>query len=640
MGITTENPIHVLHVDDEAGFLRVIREYLELKGPFQVDAALSVDEALEKMKKNPYDAVVSDYRMPIKDGLQFLKQLREEGNTIPFIILTGKGMEEVAAQALNLGADHYINKSEKPELLLSEIAHELIKAVERKRTYLAACLRQEKLKATLDSSPNAIMIIDQQGKIIECNLETVRLTRFSSKKEVIDKNILSFVEESDRQRILKSIQTALEKDSIKNVEFGLLTQIGRGLTVELSGGAIHDSAQKPTNIVVTLNDITERKYAEKKLRQYSKHLRENQRFLENIFASFPDAVTVCDLVGNIIRCNQATLDLHGYSSKNELIGVNLYALLVQGDYERARKELEKAIVLGSRQNIEFTMVRKGGDEFPGELSFGCITDSSHKSIGLVVLTKDITDRKLLQDQVIVSEKLAAVGRLAASFSHDIRNPLAVIKNSTYFLEMRLKESADEKVLKHLRILKEEINFANLMVNDLLDFTRKNPPHFEEADLNETVQFALSSVSVPENVKVTFRPGKLSKILLDQTQFQRILTNLFVNAFQAMPNGGNLTIQTTKNCDKTELSVTDTGVGMNQENIERLFTPFFTTKKNGVGLGLSICKQIIEAHGGELTVRSKLGHGSAFTVRLPIHLKETLEKQFSCKAIESVEVRNK
>ena len=629
-----------MHVDDDSGFLRVMKEGLELTGPFQVDAALSVDEALEKMKKNPYAAVVSDYRMPGKDGLKFLKELREEGNTIPFIILTGKGMEEAAAQALNLGADHYVNKSEKFELLLSEIAHDIIKAVERKRTYLAACLRQERLKATLDSSPNAIMIIDQQGKIIECNLETVRLTRFSSKKEVIDKNILSFVEERDRQRILKSVQTALEQDRIKNVEFGLLTKIGKGLTVELSAGAIQDSERKPTSIVVTLNDITERIYAEKKLRQFSKHLRENQRFLENIFAAFPDAVTVCDLDGNIIKCNQATLDLHGYSSENELIGVNLYALLVQGDCERARKELEKVRVLGSRQNIEFTMVRRGGDEFPGELSFGGIMDSSNKSLGLVVLTKDITDRKLLQDQLIVSEKLAAVGRLAASFSHDIRNPLAVIKNSTCFLEMRLKESADEKVLKHLRILKEENNFANLMVNDLLDFTRKNPPRLEEADLNETVQFALSSVSVPEYVKVTFRHGELPKMLLDQTQLQRVLTNLFVNAIQAMPDGGNLTIQTTKNCDTIELSVTDTGVGMNEESLGRLFTPFFTTKRNGVGLGLSICKQIVEAHGGELAVKSKQGHGSAFTVKLPIHLKETPENQFSCEAIETVEVRNK
>jgi two-component system NtrC family sensor kinase len=634
-----KKPIRVLHVDDDSELLLVMKECLELAGPFQVDAALSVDEALEKMGKNPYDVVVSDYRMPEKDGLKFLKELREKGNTIPFIILTGKGMEEVAAQALNLGADHYINKSIDSELMFSEIAHDIIKIVERKRAFLAAYLRQERLKAVLDSSPNAIMIIDLQCNIIDCNQETLRLTRFSSKKEMIGKNLLSFVEERDRQRISKSVKTALKEDKIKNVEFNLLTQIGKGLAVELSASAIKDSEKNPTSIVVTLSDITKRRLAENKLGQYSKRLEENQRFLENVFAAFPDAVSVCDLNGNIIKCNQVTLDLHGYSSEKELIGVNLYALLLQGDCERAKKELEKVKALGSGRNLEFTMVRRGGDEFPGELSFGAIMDSSHNSLGLVVVTKDITDRKRLQEQLILSEKLAAVGRLAASFSHDIRNPLAVIKNSTCFLEMRLKENADEKVLKHLRILKEELNFANLMVNDLLDFTRKNPPCLEEADLNETVQFALSSVSMPENVNVTFNPGNLPKMLLDQTQLHRVCMNLFMNAVQAMPDGGKLTIQTTKNCDTAELSVTDTGVGMNEDTLGRLFTPFFTTKRNGVGLGLSISKQIVEAHGGELTVKSKQGQGSAFTIKLPIHLKEAQENQLSCAAPETLEVSN-
>lgn len=208
LDMNKKEPIRVLHVDNDSGLLLVMKECLELASPFRVDSALSVDEALEKMGKTQYDVVVSDYRMPGKDGLTFLKKLREEGNAIPFIILTGKGMEEVAAQALNLGADHYINKSENSELMFSEIANDIVKAVGRKRMYLAAFLRQERLKAILDSSPNAIMIIDLQCNIIECNRETLRLTRFSSKEEVIDKNLLSFVEERDRQRISKSVKTA------------------------------------------------------------------------------------------------------------------------------------------------------------------------------------------------------------------------------------------------------------------------------------------------------------------------------------------------------------------------------------------------------------------------------------------------
>jgi PAS domain S-box-containing protein len=635
--IDEKKPIKILHVDDDSELLFIMKECLEQTG-FEVDSALSVDEALDKMKKITYDAIISDYLIPGKNGLKFLKELREKGNTIPFIILTGKGLEEVATQALNLGADHYINKNENPELMFSEITKVLINLVERKRTYLDACLRQKRLKATMDSSPNAIMIIDQQGIITECNFEMVRLTLASSRKEIIGQNMQSFVEEKDRQRLSKSLNAALEQDKIKSVEFGLLTKIGKGLTVELSARAIQGTEKKPTSMVVTLNDITERKLSENKLLQYSKRLEENRRFLENIFAAFPNAVTVCDLNGNIIKCNQATLNLHGYSSERELIGVNLFALLLQADCERAKKELETVRICGSKENLEFMMVRRGGDEFPGELSFGRIMDSSHNALGVLVVAKDITDRKFLQDQLVISEKLAAVGRLAAVFSHDIRNPLAVINNSACFLEMKLKENTDEKVLKHLQILKEEITFADLMVNDLLDLTRKNPPCLEEADLNEIVRSALCSLSISENVKMVFNAaGDLPKLLLDRAQLLRVFMNLFANALQAMPEGGNLIIQSMKDYDAVEVSVADTGIGMSVESLGKLFTPFFTTKKNGVGLGLSICNQIVEAHGGELTVKSIQGQGSTFTVQLPIRLKEMQENQF-CRTITNLGVR--
>jgi DNA-binding NarL/FixJ family response regulator len=162
--------IQVLQVDDESGFLKVARQILEMKGPFQVDTALSVDEAMEKMEKKTYDVIVSDYRMPFKNGLEFLKGLRENGNSIPFVILTGRGMEEVAVQALNLGADHYVNKRADPEMMFNELALNIRRAVERRRVYLAAWSAHERLKAIFDSSPNAIVIIDLHGHVVEWNL--------------------------------------------------------------------------------------------------------------------------------------------------------------------------------------------------------------------------------------------------------------------------------------------------------------------------------------------------------------------------------------------------------------------------------------------------------------------------------------
>jgi signal transduction histidine kinase len=253
-----------------------------------------------------------------------------------------------------------------------------------------------------------------------------------------------------------------------------------------------------------------------------------------------------------------------------------------------------------------------------------VADSNKNAIGMVVITKNISERKRLQNQLIVSEKLAVVGQLAASFSHDIRNPLAVIKNSVCFLEMRLAASPDEKISKHLNILKEEINYATVLVNDVLDLTRKNPPRLQEADLNETVASALSSVAVPDSVKVGCKLEDLPPMLIDQTQFQRVFSNFITNAIQAMSDGGELNIQTARIGNVVELSFQDTGVGISEESRRHLFTPFFTTKSTGVGLGLSICKQIVEGHGGEISVESQVGYGTTFTVKLPIRHNDSIE----------------
>ena len=136
MDLTEETPIHVLHVDDEALFLKSAKQILELQGAFQVDIASSAEEAMKKMKKKAFDVVVSDYAMPGTDGLQFLEEIREKGNKIPFIMFTGRGREEVAVKALDLGADQYIKKIGNPETVYGKLAQSIRGAVERRRESL------------------------------------------------------------------------------------------------------------------------------------------------------------------------------------------------------------------------------------------------------------------------------------------------------------------------------------------------------------------------------------------------------------------------------------------------------------------------------------------------------------------------
>ena len=147
LNVAKAEAIRVLHVDDDQVFLKVAKQCLEMQGEFEVDTASSVNEAMEKLKKTEYDAVVSDYQMPGKDGLEFLKELREKGNTLPFIIFTGKGREEIAIKALNLGADGYFSKHGEPETVYGELAHGIRQAVERKKAEMKMWEREERLRA-------------------------------------------------------------------------------------------------------------------------------------------------------------------------------------------------------------------------------------------------------------------------------------------------------------------------------------------------------------------------------------------------------------------------------------------------------------------------------------------------------------
>src|SRR4030042_192487 len=179
---STEKKIRVLHVDDELGLLKVAKQCLELQSPFQVDTASSVEEALAKLEKEQYDAVVSDYQMPGKDGLEFLEMLRKNGNTIPFIIFTGKGREEVALRAWSLGGDHYINKTGDPETVYCELAHCLRTSVEKHVARARAEETIEKFEGLFRHNPEAAVYLGANFKIMDVNPRFCQLFGYSAEE--------------------------------------------------------------------------------------------------------------------------------------------------------------------------------------------------------------------------------------------------------------------------------------------------------------------------------------------------------------------------------------------------------------------------------------------------------------------------
>jgi signal transduction histidine kinase len=232
-----------------------------------------------------------------------------------------------------------------------------------------------------------------------------------------------------------------------------------------------------------------------------------------------------------------------------------------------------------------------------------------------------------QNKILKSERLAAIGEIAAMVGHDLRNPLTGIAGATYYLKMKSSAEMDKKTREMLNLIEEDIAYSNKIINDLLEYSREMQLELTEVTPKIIMKEALSLVKVPKNVQVSDSTRTEPKIKIDVEKVKRVFVNIIKNAIDAMPNGGKLTIETKEADGNLEIAFIDTGIGIPKDFVEKLWTPLFTTKAKGMGLGLAICKRVIEAHGGAISVKSMVGKGSTFMVTIPIQprLKEGGEK---------------
>ncbi len=261
----TKAPIFVLHVDDDSAFLKITKKILEALEAFHVDTAFSADEALDKMKKTTYDVVVSDYQMSGKDGLEFLRELRAEGNDVPFILFTGKGRESIAIQALNLGADGYFNKLGESETVYGELAHGIRQTVERNRSKEALVESEERYRHLFESSREGIAFSGPEGKITKMNDAFVAMLGYDNPEELVGVPAveLALDPKTHRKTLFKDIS---EKDYTKRFELTLKKKDGSPIHVLCSGLIRSDENGNLLQTEVFLTDITEHKKAENSLR--------------------------------------------------------------------------------------------------------------------------------------------------------------------------------------------------------------------------------------------------------------------------------------------------------------------------------------------------------------------------------------
>lgn len=221
------------------------------------------------------------------------------------------------------------------------------------------------------------------------------------------------------------------------------------------------------------------------------------------------------------------------------------------------------------------------------------------------------------EKLLKNERMAAIGELAGMVGHDLRNPLSGIKNAVYLLKKKQGHRLDNSGTETLLIMDKAIEHANKIINDLLDYSRELHIDYEECSPKSLISYSLLSITAPSQIKVLEHVEDSLTIWVDTCKMQRVFTNLIKNSIDAMPNGGSLDISSMHSDETVKFSFVDTGSGMPEEVVQKIFTPLFTTKAQGMGFGLSICKRIVEAHHGKIEVESALNKGTKFTITLPI-----------------------
>ena len=248
--------------------------------------------------------------------------------------------------------------------------------------------------------------------------------------------------------------------------------------------------------------------------------------------------------------------------------------------------------------------------------------------------KRTRELKESQKQLLKAQRLAVIGELAGMVGHDLRNPLTSINGATYYLKKKVGSKIDGKVTEMLNLIEKNIVYSNKIINDLLDYSREIQLDLTKIDPKSIMKEALSLVKIPTNIKVLDLTENKPKIKVDVGKTKRAFVNIIKNAVDAMPKGGVLTIDCKKLNGNMEFVFSDTGVGISKKTMKNLWTPLFTTKAKGMGFGLAICKRIIEAQGGSISIKSVLGKGTIFTVTIPTRQKKQGGEKVWVRSLES------
>lgn len=456
-----------------------------------------------------------------------------------------------------------------------------------------------------------------EGKLLDANPALVQMLGYSTREELLATDINQLNLDLSQQAPLgRSSET---QSGVRTREVILRRKDGKPAVFLDTSRAVWDPSGKVIRYQGTLVDVTEQRLMEKQLRQ-------QEEFQRHLLESFPDLILVIDPQERYTFVSSRMRDLLGYAS-NELVGKT-----VSEGEERSPEflELYRDVASGKRMSgfCEYGARHRNGDWRTMRASASPLFDAENRIRGVVMCARDITVEKKLEQQLIQSERLAAMGQMIGGFAHELNNPLTSILGLS---EMLQDSSTSEQTKKQLALMHTQARRATEIVQNLVYFSRPPAPGKGRVSLSELVQrtLHLQAYSLRKsNITVDFRPEpSLPSLSGDPNQLMQVFLNVIQNAEQAIReirDRGTLVIRLGRTDKNVWVSFQDDGPGIAPETLRAIFDPFYTTKRpgRGTGLGLSICKAIMKEHGGNIEATPAPGGGSIFTVSLPIQDEST------------------
>ncbi|MFQ6073622.1 MAG: PAS domain S-box protein [Candidatus Bathyarchaeia archaeon] len=512
----------------------------------------------------------------------------------------------------------------------------IIDITQRKQMEEALRKSEEKFRKIFENASDAIIYLDRSGRILDVNEKAVEVFG-GTKRELLGRHFVKVGVFSLRDiPTLMSNFANILAGKTPTLDVCIKNKKGKEIHLECSI-SLMKTDNKPV-IMVIARDVTERKKTEEALK-------ESEGKYRNLFENARNAIVAFDLKGNVTAVNKV-IEEYGFR-RDEMIGKNMLKFVSKKYWPRLLKELAK-ISRGKPVEGDIEIATPRGKRI-AEYRSNPIRQGK-KVVGFQTILRDVTEKremerklrqysqrlkelletrteqlKVTKEQLVKAERMAAIGEVAAMVGHDLRNPLQAMVNAIHLAKRKIDSAplpfrmlAEKMGIFELRdLIEEQVEYMNKIVSDLQDYARPLKPKFVPTKLHKLVKENLSAMKVPENVKVSVKvPNDFPPLLVDPALMKRVFTNLITNALQAMSDGGQLTITASRKENTAIISIQDTGVGIPKEHLPKIFLPLFTTKAKGQGFGLPVCKRLVEAHNGTITVESKEGKGATFTVKIP------------------------